>query len=150
MSDTRAIGVSSLKPKTDFINSRLKDLDAQVELACQTYSSLGVSVSDVYKRLVNTEKEIKTVNKNQKTYSEIVKKSGIRVTFLRYFDKRSFKTAFAELSIDARDENIVHDSSFGRKECLLVIGSHGLYLLTTKEIKCSLNYGTEPGLLELS
>ncbi|VDH89830.1 Hypothetical predicted protein [Mytilus galloprovincialis] len=74
MSDTCAIGVSSLKSKTDLINSKLKDLDAQVELAYQTYSSLSVSVSDVRKRLVNAEKELKTVNKNQKTYSEIVKK----------------------------------------------------------------------------
>ncbi|CAG2228273.1 unnamed protein product [Mytilus edulis] len=56
------------------IDKTLKDLDAQVELACQTYSSLSVSVSDVRKRLVNAEKELKTVNKNQKTYSEIVKK----------------------------------------------------------------------------
>ncbi|CAC5377990.1 unnamed protein product [Mytilus coruscus] len=74
MSDTRAIGVSSLKSKTDLINSKLRDLDAQVELACQIYSSLSVSVSDVRKRLINAEKELKTVNKNQKTYSEIVKK----------------------------------------------------------------------------
>ncbi|CAG2231429.1 unnamed protein product [Mytilus edulis] len=74
MSDTRTIGVGSLKSKTDLINSKLKDLDTQVESACQTYSSLSVSVSDIRKRLVNAEKELKTVNKNQKTYSEIVKK----------------------------------------------------------------------------
>ena len=34
---------------------------------------------------------------------------------MRYFDKQSFKTASAQLNIDARDEHIIHDSSFWPK-----------------------------------
>ena len=75
MSYTQAIGVSSLNSKTDIINSKIKDLDESVERISDTYNSLCTAVSDIRKRLANTEKDLKFANKNYKTYSDIVRTS---------------------------------------------------------------------------
>ena len=80
LSDTRPQGVMSLKTKTNLINDKLKEFDDMLNKVDSDLSSHSKSISDLRKRMVNTEKDVKTLYKSSKSYADILKSKCDKIT----------------------------------------------------------------------
>lgn len=73
LSDTRVLGVQSLKAKTDLLNDKLKEINDSISTTQENSASFSRSITDIRKRLSKTEKDIGSLDKSRKSYADILK-----------------------------------------------------------------------------
>lgn len=79
LSDTRAQGVVSLKTKTNIMSDKLKEFDDELKKVNIDCCSHAKSISDLRKRIINTEKDVKVLDKSTKSYADILKSKSEQV-----------------------------------------------------------------------
>ncbi|XP_063435496.1 putative leucine-rich repeat-containing protein DDB_G0290503 [Mytilus trossulus] len=80
LSDTRAQGVVSLKTKTNIMSDKLKEFDDELKKVNIDCCSHTRSISDLRKRIINTEKDVKVLDKSTKSYADFLKSKSKQVT----------------------------------------------------------------------
>lgn len=78
ISDTRVLGVQSLKAKTYLLNDKLKEINDSISTTQENSTSFSRSMTDIRKRLSKTEKEIGSLDKSRKSYADVLKAESSR------------------------------------------------------------------------
>ncbi|VDI32382.1 Hypothetical predicted protein [Mytilus galloprovincialis] len=72
ISDTRFLGVQSIKAKTDLLNDKVKEINDTLASTQEKSASFSQSITDIRKRLSKAEKEVNCLDKTSKSYANIL------------------------------------------------------------------------------
>ncbi|CAC5361824.1 unnamed protein product [Mytilus coruscus] len=112
LSDTRAQGVVSLKTKTNLMSDKLKEFDDvlnKVNIDCCSHAK---SISDLRKRIINTEKDVKVLDKSTKSYADILKsKSEQVIASAETFDNSNVTESDLSQSTEPIQRNSINEHS---------------------------------------